>query len=269
MKLIPDAPQRTYCADGAENRVSQYFPVVTASLALLAGCQASHEQWIAFARSHEVDVTAGEYVIQPPDSITIHAPVSPEIDGANQRVRTDGKISLRLLGEVQVAGLTTEQAAQKLRVMLARYYEQPQVVVEVSTNRSKEYFVFGEVQKPGPQPYTGRDTLLAAVARAAPTIHAWRAQVRLIRPDPTGQAPKVIVCDLDAILRTGDASANVLLAEGDIVEVPPTPLAWLGHRVRDLIYPVEPVVGAYVAPAQAVEAERIYSGRAYDIGDRR
>jgi len=257
------------CAlDFAEIDVRQFTLIPTALLAaLLAGCQSSHEHWVAFARSHETDVTAGEYVIQPPDSITIHAPVSAEVDGASQRVRTDGKVSLRLLGEVQIAGLTTDEAAHKLRAMLARYYQDPQVVVEVASNRSKQYYVFGEVQNPGPKPYTGRDTLLAAVARAAPTFQAWRSQVRLIRPDPTGQAPKVITIDLDAILRTGDASTNVLLAEGDIIEVPPTPLAWMGHRVRELLYPVEPVVSAYVGPAQAVEAERIYSGRAYDNGD--
>jgi len=234
-----------------------------------AGCASNpHGQLAAFLKAHEQSVSTGQYVVQPPDIITIHAAVAPEIDGAVRRVRPDGKIALRLLGEVDVAGLTTEQIAAKLRELLSRYYVDPEVVVDVSRYASQQYYVFGHVLRPGPKPYTGRDTLVSALAEAEPTFLAWRSQIRLVRPDPQTGQPKTIIVDLDDLVRTGDAGRNVLLQPGDILEVPPTPLAWLGLRVRELLYPVEPVVDVYAEPAEAIDAHRVYEDE-WDDGDGR
>ncbi len=41
------------------------------------------------------------------------------------------------------------------------------------------------------------------------------------------------------------SSGGRKLKEGDIVYVPPTPLAWAGLRLRELLFPFEPVMGAY------------------------
>jgi polysaccharide export outer membrane protein len=240
----------------------------TAAAWLIAtGCASNpHGQLAAFLKAHEQSVSTGQYVVQPPDIITIHAAVAPEIDGAIRRVRPDGKISLRLLGEVDVAGLTTEQIAAKLRELLSRYYVDPEVVVDVSRYASQHYYVFGHVLRPGPKPYTGRDTLVSALAEAEPTFLAWRSQIRLVRPDPQTGQPKTIIVDLDELVRSGDPGKNVLLQPGDILEVPPTPLAWLGLRVRELLYPVEPVVDVYTRPAEAVDAHHVYEDE-WDDGD--
>lgn len=232
------------------------------ALILLTGCASTtHEQLAAFLRAHEAPVSTGHYTVNPPDAIAIHAPGAEEIDGVVQRVRPDGKVALRLLGEVHVAGLTTQQIAEKLQKQLARYYIEPEVVVEIAGYRSSQYFVFGEVLSPGPKPYTGRDTLLKALSEAGPTFLAWRAQIRVTRPDPeTGQS-KTIVVDLDKMVRTGDPEQNVLLQPGDIIEVPPTPLAWMGLRVRELLYPVTPALRMWDSPSQALETYDSYRER--------
>ena len=196
--------------------------------------------------------------------ITIHAPGAREIDGIQQRVGPDGKVALRLLGEVHVAGLTTQEIAEKLEAQLSRYYVEPEVVVEVSEYLSQWFYVFGEVQRPGPRPYTGRDGLLKTLAEAVPTFLAWRSQIRVVRPATDGGKSQTIIVDLDRVIRTGDADQDVLLQAGDIIEVPPAPLAWLGLRVRELLYPVEPAVRTYVGPAEAIRAQDIYDGRDYD-----
>jgi polysaccharide export outer membrane protein len=232
-------------------------------LALAAGCSSTHGQMAAFLRTHDAPISTGHYTVRPPDSITIHAPGAAEIDGIRQRVRPDGKVALRLLGEVQVAGLTTQAISEKLRAQLSRYYVEPEVVVEVNEYSSQSYYVFGEVQRPGPKPYTGRDGLLRALAEAVPTFLAWRSQIRVVRPSPTGEDSSVIVVDLDRMIRTGKADQDVMLQPGDIIEVPPTPLAWIGHRVRELLYPIEPAVSAYVRPAEAMRAHHTYEGRDY------
>lgn len=247
------------------------WAVVGAALAA-AGCATSrHEQLVAFLRAHETEVSTGEYIVRPPDVIAVHAPGAPEIDGVTQMVRPDGKVVLRLLGEVDVAGLTTEEIARKLEAQLSRYYVEPEVVVQVAGYNSQFYYVFGEVGRAGPRPYTGRDTLLTALAEAQPTFLAWRSRIRVVRPSPEAGERKLIVVNLDDMVRSGDVSQNVLLQAGDIVEVPPTPLGWLGHRVRELLYPFTPMVYAYSLPADVIDDTNTYEeefGGADDRGSR-
>lgn len=231
------------------------------------GCATSHEQLVAFLRSHEAEVGGGTYIVRPPDAISIHAPGIPEVDGASQNVRSDGRIVLRLLGEVDVAGLSPEGIAKKLEAQLSRYYVEPEVIVDVSGYNSQFYYVFGEVGGAGPKPYTGRDTLLRALAEARPTFLAWRSKIRVTRPNPEEGERKTIVVDLERMVRTGDTTENILLQEGDIIEVPPTPLAWVGLRIRELLYPVSPVLSAYSTPAQFMAAQEQYEDEA-DSGDR-
>ncbi|MBN2446003.1 MAG: polysaccharide export protein [Phycisphaerae bacterium] len=226
----------------------------------LTGCGPSHDQFIHFLRSRENVVSSGDYRVAPPDAITVHAPVAPEIDGRTYQVRPDGKVALRLLGEVQVAGLTTQEVADKMTKLLARYYIDPEVVVDVGRYRSKFYYIFGEVGVPGAKPYTGRDTLLKALADARPNVFAWRSRIRITRPNADEAERATIIVDLDQMLRTGETNQDVLLQEGDIIEVPPTPLAWVGHQVRAVMYPISPVLNAYNTPADFMDSTDEYEG---------
>ncbi len=205
-------------------RIGEMMPwsatMITALLgvSVLAGCATRHEQLAAFVRPHEAEVSTGHYRVHPPDVLRISSPGAPELDGTSQMVRTDGKIVLRLLGEVDVAGLTTAEIADKLKGQLSRYYIEPELVVQVADYNSQFYYIFGEVGSPGPRRFTGRDTLLMALADAQPNIYAWRAQIRVVRPATQERERKVIVVDLDEIVKNGDSSLNVLLQEGDIIE---------------------------------------------------
>lgn len=238
-------------------RASVGWLVVMMALAV-SGCASKHDQLVAFLRSQEAEVSTGHYVVRPPDVIAVHSPDSAELDGATQTVRPDGKVVLRLVGEVDVAGLTTEEIAAKLKAQLSRYYVDPEVLVEVVGYRSQYYYVFGEVSGAGPKLYTGRDTLLKALADAQPTYLAWRSQIKILRPSVSEDDRKVIIVDLDRMLNSGDLTNDILLQEGDVIQVPPTPLAWIGHRIREVMYPVDPLMNAYSAPATPLAATQTY-----------
>ena len=232
--------------------------MLSGTLSALAGCATTHDQLVDFLRAHEVEVSTGHYVVRPPDSIAIHSPDVPEIDGATQTLRPDGKVVLRLLGEVEVAGLTTEEIAAKLKTQLVRYYVEPEVMVEVAGYHSQYYYVFGEVSSAGPRLYTGCDTLLRTLAECQPTYLAWRSQITVVRPTADGGESKRITVDLDRMLQRGDLTEDVLLQEGDVIQVPPTPLAWVGHRIRELLYPVGPLMNAYTMPTAPLGATHEY-----------
>ena len=76
-------------------------------------------------------------------------------------------------------------------------------------------------------------------------------------PDPDDR--RDIVVNFDKMVQQGDLRRNVLLQPGDVVYVPPTPLGWLGLRVREVLFPLEPAFRAYSLPAQAKSAYDVYN----------
>ena len=83
----------------------------------MLGCGQSRSNLAVFLESHKHVVSSGQYRVAPPDVIAISATLADEVDGVTQRIRSDGKISLRLLGEVKVAGLTPKQIAAKIECL--------------------------------------------------------------------------------------------------------------------------------------------------------
>jgi polysaccharide export outer membrane protein len=213
-----------------------------------ASCGPSDREINAFIHAWEASVSAPDYRVQPPDTIAISSPTAPEVDGESQSIRQDGKINLRLIGEVKVAGMTPAEIARKLEALLQIYYLDPKVSVRVSGKGSKHFYVFGEVSRSGAFPYTGRDTLLRVLADAQPTFVAWKSQIKIIRPSHEKNKRRVMTVDADRIMKEGKLDQNVLLQEGDILYVPPTPLAWVAYRVYEILWPFTPAVGTQTGP---------------------
>lgn len=211
-----------------------------------------------FLRQHEHQVSAIEYRVGVPDKIGISAPRVLEIDGESQKIQPDGKINLRLLGEVKVAGMTAKEIAAKLEVLLSRYYVDPKVSVRVLDYASKKFYVYGQTLRPGPRPYTGRDTLVDAVLRAGVDFRAWTSRVKVIRPTATDDPVRTIQVDVDRMIKEGHWEENILLEPNDIVYVPPTPGAWLAQRAYEILYPVGPLMQAYVTPAYLANIDDVY-----------
>ena len=181
-----------------------------------------------------------------------------EIDGEAQKIQPDGKVNLRLLGEVKVVGMTAKEIAAKLEVLLSRYYVDPKVSVRVAGYNSKKYYLYGQAGSLGSKPYSGRDTLLDAVVSAGVDFRSWTSRVKVIRPSHGDIPVRTIVVDVDSMIKTGDWSQNILLEPDDIVVIPPTPVAWIAQRVREIIYPVGPAVRLYTAPAAVMYADEVY-----------
>lgn len=232
--------------------------VLLAGALMCSGCAVNNTDMLHFLREQEHDVSAIEYRVGIPDAIAISAPRILELDGEMQRIQPDGKINLRLLGEVKVVGMTAKEIAAKLEVLLSPYYRDPGVSVRVLGHSSKKYYVQGQVGAPGPRIYTGRDTLIDAVLTSGADFRSWTARTTVIRPAYGDMPVRKLQIDVDRMVRTGDWSQNILLEPDDIVHIPPTPLAWVGLRVQELLFPVAPVLQAYVTPAEAILANDYY-----------
>lgn len=234
------------------------FGVIALVLAL-PGCAVNNADMLHFLREHEHQVSAIEYRVGIPDTIGISAPRILEIDGEAQRIQPDGKVNLRLLGEVKLVGMTAKEIAAKLEVLLGRYYVDPKVSIRVLQYASKKFYVCGQAGSTGPKPYTGRDTLLDAVLTSRVDFRSWTSRVTVTRP-AHGETPvRTILVNVDRMIQTGDWSRNILLEPNDVVSIPATPVAWVSQRIQEALYPVGPVVQAYTAPATFMYVDDYYN----------
>ncbi len=223
----------------------------------VSGCFSSNPEDIrAFVKPYEVDVTAENYVFQPPDEVEIHCTQAPEVHLQRQRIRPDGIISFETIGPIRVAGKTPEEVSKiveaKVRVLYALPSDDPvdldPVDVRVSAFASKVYYVTGQVSAPGPKLYTGRDSVLTALSLANPNAMAWESRIQIIRPSAQeDERARIFEVNYRKMVKHGDTSKNVLLEEGDIIYVPPTILAAFGLMLEEFISPVaRAFYGAYL-----------------------
>lgn len=227
--------------------------ILLVSLLCMSGCFSSRPGDIeAFLRPSEKNVTSDEYIMMPPDMVTVISSKVPELRGTTQSVghtqviRPDGTISFETIGEVQVAGKTPGQVADILgRKMSTLYNFANENPIDVRVvNKSKWYYIIGMVRKPGAQIYTGRETTLSAISKAVPNVQAWEEMTQVIRPsaEVTGD-PKIFTLNYKRMIEHGDMSGNVLLQEGDIIYVPPTILGSIGLTAQEIIGPLSGAVG--------------------------
>jgi len=111
------------------------------------------------------ELLAPEYRIAPGDVVQVfvwrEADLSCEV-----RVRTDGNLTVPLIGDLLAVGKTPRELAAELGQALAQYVNSPVVTVTLKESSALRFFVLGEVDKPGEYPLLGRTTVMQALALA-------------------------------------------------------------------------------------------------------
>jgi polysaccharide export outer membrane protein len=133
------------------------------------------------------------------------------------RVSQEGKITLPLLGDIAVAGLTTAALEQLLRQQYDQYIHKPQVGVQVKEYRSQQVSVMGAVGRPGVFQLTGPRTLTDLLSMAGGINERAGGQVHIYRQGPNGRQTYVV--DLMA-LANNPGLVNMPVEAGDVLNVP-------------------------------------------------
>ncbi len=217
-------------------------------LAMLAGCQTTYTDFEAFVRDPQPLVTSTEYRLAPPDVIRITSKRVRELHGHVETIRPDGRITLPLIGAVMVTGKTPEEASIEIQNLAVDFYEDADVSLRVEVFRSKKIFVFGEVRIVGAYPYDGTNTVLRTLAIAQPTRLADPCNIQVMRPNRNGEMIKRMTIDLNEMVQRGDTTLDAVLEEGDILYVPPNPLASVGLAFQQLLLPLQPAAATIQAP---------------------
>ena len=179
-----------------------------------------------------------EYRIQVGDQLDIKFFYNPELN-EQVTVRPDGRISLQLVHEVMVAGLTPSELTQRLTQKYAPELKKPEIAVIVRSFGSYRIYVDGEVTKPGMFPIIGFTTVLQAISQAGGMKETARTkEVVILRrgADSKGLAFQV---NVQKVIDGTDMSQDIALKPFDIVYVPRSSIAnidvWVDQYVRKIL----------------------------------
>jgi polysaccharide export outer membrane protein len=135
-------------------------------------------------------------------------------------VRSDGKISLPLVGEIQAAGRTPLQLELDIANRLRNYITVPQVTVIVEQINSKKFNIMGMVGRPGAYPLTLSTTIVDAIAAAGGfKDFAKRKGVYILRQNPDGTQSRLNF-NYNDFIKGKNLSQNVKIEPRDTIIVP-------------------------------------------------
>jgi len=160
-----------------------------------------------------------EYIIGPKDLLEISVFGLDELN-TTARVSEDGLITVALLGEVKVAGLTKSGVEKRLtRLFEERFLKNPQVTVFIEEYRSRIVSILGAVNEPGDYKLLGRQTLLQMISQAGGLTEDAGKEINVIRKKEDGVNASLKV-PLEDLMEQGDVELNMVLKPGDIINIP-------------------------------------------------
>lgn len=176
--------------------------------------------------------TAKDYVVGEGDLLQVSVFESQDLKSEG-RVGARGFISLPLLGAVEVKGLTTREAEQKIEELYrARYLQDPHVNIFVKEQVSGKITLMGSFKKTGTFPYLARLNLFEAMALGEGLTETAGKMVQVRRGSRESDRPSTFLIDLDALVRGGGEELNIEIKSGDVIYVPEAGMVYVDGAVR-------------------------------------
>ncbi len=158
------------------------------------------------------------YQLQPGDLLTVN--VWKETDLQSEvLIRPDGGISFALAGDMQAAGLTTDQLRQELETRVRKLVPDAVVTVSVKSPNGNRIFVIGKVNHPGDFPLLRPIDVMQAISMAGGlTPFASNNHIRILHRE--GGKISSYRFRYDQVAKGEHLQQNFLLQSGDTVIVP-------------------------------------------------
>jgi polysaccharide export outer membrane protein len=134
-------------------------------------------------------------------------------------VRTDGMITMPLLNDIRIVGLTTTELQTLLTEKLKSFVNEPQVTVVVRGIKSRKVYVYGQINKAGAYALVGKKTVLEVLAEAGGlSLFAKKGSIYVLRE--TAGKKERIPFNYNSALKGKNPNDNFELLPGDIIVVP-------------------------------------------------
>ena len=192
---------------------------------------------------------SGDYRIGPEDllqitlyNVTGETALTPSSDARMTprtltiRVSQQGIISLPLLGEMKVSGMTASEVESALRNAYEKYIYHPQIGVFVAEYRQR-VSVIGAAVKTGVIELTGPKTVIDILGMAGGVTEKAGTQVHIYRQGPNGRETHVIdllaLASNASLINAGNAGLITMPVQaGDVINIPPAGTFFVDGAVR-------------------------------------
>ena len=189
---------------------------LVALAALAAGCS---RRPLSPPPPDPVPMGREEYVIGVDDRLQIRVWDNESLN-VTVPVRSDGKISVPLLDDVQAEGLTPIELKEVLTREYAEYVTAPDVTVMVSEVNSRFVSIVGGVARNSRVPVTRNLRVLEVIAAAGGfNTFAKRSDVRIVRRAEDGTEQEFRF-DYEDYIRGNAPGTNIVLQAGDTIIIP-------------------------------------------------
>ena len=180
-------------------------------------------------------------MVGAPDQLHVTILPDPAIE-RDVVVRPDGMISIDLIGDVPAAGRSVGEIASDVEQRIARFKRGAAVTVSLVAAASNSITVLGEVHAPQSFALLKQMRVAEAIAVVGGPISSPERRTAS-GSCAAAAARRSCIWSTSTAIQGGDLRTNIVLAEGDIVYVPPTCLG--PDRVRDPgdPLPVQPAPG--------------------------
>lgn len=162
--------------------------------------------------------TGDNYLIGAGDTLSIDVWQEPNLT-KQVSVRLDGHISLPLINEIEVVGITCSELRSRLIDLYKEYVKPIELTVTVVESVNNKFYISGQINTPGEYTLQKHMTILQAITRAGGLADfANASDIRLIRK--VNGVDKPYRVDYNAIVSGYDLSQNIQLKADDTIFVP-------------------------------------------------
>jgi polysaccharide biosynthesis/export protein len=159
------------------------------------------------------------YKLQAEDKIEVQYRYTPEYN-AVAALQPDGYVSLPFVGQMKLAGLSLEAAADAIKAKAGERLRDPEVIVLLKEYVKPYYVVAGEVAHPGRFELHGDVSLVEALAVSGGMKEsAKRTQVVLMRKAGENNT-EVRLLDVRKLMSATNIREDLAIHSGDMIVVP-------------------------------------------------
>jgi protein involved in polysaccharide export with SLBB domain len=183
----------------------------------------------------DLSVQEQEYRIHVGDQLEIKFYYNPELNEV-VIVRPDGRISMQLVHEIMVAGITPAELSDLLAQKYADEIKTPEITVIVRSFSAQKVHVGGEVSNPGVLDLIGPMTVLQAISNSGGFLDTARSGDVMVIRRKANNKPLVLSVNLNKVIDGSDLQQDVTLMPSDLVYVPKSQIAnvnqWVNQYIR-------------------------------------
>lgn len=184
------------------------------------------------AQPAATSAVAAQYRLSQGDIVRITVFQNPDLS-IETRINESGGISYPLLGNVNLQGMTINEAEQRIARGLrdGNFVRQPQVTINVAQVRGNQVSVLGHVGKPGRYPLETGEVRLTDLLATAGGVTPTGSDVVVVTGTRKGEPFRTEV-ELPSVFAPNRTGGDLMLENGDVIYVERAPTIYMYGEVQ-------------------------------------